>query len=89
MERVTYREIIKRNLREVVERKEREKERVEYWDRVIANLIADLREYEGRGRWPREPKDRLWERFNWSRDFSFKEIDELFRRLFEEFFRDF
>jgi len=60
MEPLDYRSIIREEIRKIVTKKEKlsEKERG-YWEKVISNLLADLRDYEtdGRERWDLEPRD--------------------------------
>jgi len=84
-----YREIIKENIRLVIEKRERFKERANYYDWIIANLVADLRDYEGRGRWLREPRDKLWAKYEKSTALISQGLDEFFKHLFEEFFKDY
>jgi len=81
----TYREIIRENIREVVQRKSKDKGNEKYWDWVLQNLVLDLRDYEGRGRWPREPFDRAWQRYR-TVSTGFPDVDELIRRFFDDYF---
>jgi len=60
-----YREIIRENIRKLVLRKDKastqkEKDRCDFF---IGQLLADLRDWEGRGTWLIEPMDKAWERY--------------------------
>lgn len=87
-----YREIIKENIREVLRKKAKVKKKSlkQRYDWVIANLIADLRDYETqeRERWLREPRDRAWIKYSRQTGISKQEMDRLFRQIWKEFFQD-
>lgn len=77
-----YRDIIRDHIRKLVLKKskattQREKDRCDYF---IGQLLADLRDYEGRGTWLREPMDRAWKRYR----SSSIDIFDLIRRMFED-----
>lgn len=81
---MSYREIIRWNLRKAIEKRDSAEEKKEkhYWDWVKGQLIEDLREYEGRGRWAREPYDRAFQKY---RRIVHLDLDEIMRRFFEDF----
>jgi len=85
-----YREIIRQAIRQLILKKAKEekegklnKTKEDRYNWIISNLLADLADYEteGRRKWLREPKDRLWERAR-----SFKSIHPFFEDFFEDFF---
>lgn len=70
---MNYREIVKLNIRAAIKKKEasRTEQDKSYWDKIVAMLIYDLRDYEERERWTRIPGIV----FN---------LDDLMKRFFEE-----
>jgi len=73
---MNYREIIKLNIREAIKKRDkcsrpRDKE---YWNKVIVQLIADLRDYE--------TQTLLWRRI--PRHVHIIDIDEIIRRFLNE-----
>jgi len=77
-----YRAIIRKNLREAVIKKDNAKTENErkYWEWIIGQLLEDLRDYEGRGVWRREPYDEAWKKY---RPHTHLSVDEILRRFFE------
>jgi len=57
---MSYREIIKANIRAVMKKKENSEEKSDYWDWIISELIADLRDYEGGLYWRSKIRDSEW-----------------------------
>lgn len=85
-----YREIIREQVRNVVLKKEKAKEKdVHYWEWILKNLIEDLRDYEteGRERWSLEPLDDAWKKYSRTRTpESMKSVDEIFNEILKRFF---
>jgi len=77
---LNYRNIVKLNIRAALMKKEkaRNKQEQEYWDKIVAELIADLRAYEEEALWKRNTAGllRIAPIFN---------IDEIIKRFLEDF----
>ena len=71
---MNYREIIKLNVEMAIKKREASKteREIEYWNKVIATLISDLKDYEGKELWfMRKPRMVI-------------NMDDILRRFFEE-----
>lgn len=81
---LSYREIIVLNLREAIKKRDKAKNEhdINYWDYIKGQLLEDLRDYERRGRWKREPHDKTFEKYRPMRRMSHLDIDEIIRRFF-------
>jgi len=83
-----YRDIIRTQIRQVILKKSQttEQKQKDYWDWVLSQLVADLRDYEtgGKERWLREPHDQACIHFQ-TRVSPFHNLDEFFRQFFEGF----
>lgn len=80
-----YREIIKYHIREAVKKKKKTEDgdTIRYWEWVIGQLIADLRDYEGGGRWMLEPYDLAWQHYHSP---QFPTVEDIIRKFFEDFY---
>lgn len=80
-----YREIITYHLKEAIRKRDKTKDEKEinYWDYIKGELISDLRDYEKRGRWNREPYDKAWQKYKPVRHLT---PEEIIRRFFEDDF---
>jgi len=80
-----YREIIKIHLREIIKKRDKSKTERErkYWGWIKGQLIEDLRDYEDRGIWKREPYDKAFEKY---RPTFHLTLDDIIRRFFEDEF---
>jgi len=75
-----YREIILSNIREAIKKKDKAEhpESKKYWENIISELIADLREYETRSQ---------TRAFQWPRRRSlYLDVENIIRRFFEDEF---
>lgn len=86
MYKLEYREIIKANLEQAVSKKDKATNQNEqnYWSKIIAELIADLRDLEtgGQQRWAREPEDGAAQKYGRVTRIN---LDDLFRQFFGGF----
>jgi hypothetical protein len=87
MEKQSYREIIRFHIREAMRKKAKAKNKKEEdrWFWVIENLMHDLADYEGRGSWLREPRDKAWKRYSRA---STSHFDRVWREFLRDFFGD-
>ncbi len=78
-----YRQIIMKNLVNVIYKRDKSKTEKEqkYWSKIMAELVADLTEFETEGsiQWRREPDDGALEKYGSS---TIIDLNDLFRRFF-------
>jgi len=83
-----YRDIITLNLREAIKKRDKAREgkkvnEENYWSWIAGQLLEDLRDYEKRGRWNREPFDEAWKKYRSHRHLS---VEDIIRSFFEDGF---